>query len=117
MEGLSTPAGLHLRENDNVSLMSIWGADGKSLGALDGISEVAFEGDGEGTAEGLAVGRGEGNDVGVTLGVALGVLVGHCVPPFPLPFPLSFPLPFPLEGGATSIQVGGGTVGDGVGST
>jgi len=85
---------------------------GNIEGVEDGIAEGSFEGSREGNAEGLAVGLAEGNAVGVTLGVALGVLVGHGVPPFPLP-----PLPFPLEGGVPSTQVGGGTVGDGVGST
>ena len=83
--------------------------DGNFEGVEDGIAEGSFEGSGEGNADGLAVGLGEGNAVGVTLGVALGILVGHGVPPFPLPFP--------LEGGVPSTHVGGGTVGDGVGST
>ena len=65
---------------------------------------------------GVEVGLTDGKSVGSTEGVALGkaeilgVLVGHGVPPFPFPFP-------PLDGGIPSTHVGGGAVGEGLGST
>ena len=61
-----------------------------------------------GYTEGLLEGEKDGKAVGVSLGFALGLLVGQGVPPLPLP---------PLDGGTPSTQVGGGTVGLGVGST
>ena len=63
-----------------------------------------------GVAVGVTVGTLVGTSEGKALGKeeTLGVLVGHGVPPLPFP---------PFDGGIPSTHVGGGAVGEGLGST